>query len=422
MASALSLDNGEKTNGWPCPSCTTINTIDNLNCQMCMEPKPGRKVDLQAEQDRFAPTTGIVKVPWTQRFKSLFSTDPPNWTCPNCTLENGGYYTKCTACGFLKENEQPNKKRRTSNDDWRVTGVLSSLSSLFRGKNTNSTVAPDSGPRWKCSNCPLEDNLDKADVCDTCGTSRPSLVEELDINGDTVELHHLDQLIARVSHNSGLESLPESSRTTPRHMSDDSSTSSHRGSQHSNNGSTKCTSFSSSRSKAVNPFEAESGGVYDPISSHYPTMPTIQEPSHELVQFSSMVSDRQTWRCTICGAYNLQKLPKCFVCGIGNNPTPPPPPPLHPKPDPPNHMTNHDSPKDQSKSSDRAAASDDRPRHRSENGVRNKFLHRLESNSNSLTEISHRNNCTTLILAQRQQAELEASINFEAIRKYCKKV
>ncbi len=525
---------------WTCPRCTTVNTLHNLNCRVCLHRKPGERVDHKAEQESCVPMRGVIKRSWTERIKAIFVTEPLEWTCPNCTLENGGYYTRCMACGFWRENALAKvrkdalakvkedalakiKEDRESshakvkgkgdaalreNGDQRVISAskgsswsLSSLlSSLVPGKTRGTgkeeeeeergegkrRIATDSGeegegPNWQCLECSF-DNRSSADKCNMCDAKRQGFsdndsFEELNasdhhdykrrkLNTPVLDdLAHGDSPTSMMSGDSGLSSMP-SGRPSPHQsaggLTDISFNSSHE--QPVANGRRYPTGHRRYHSNGRSPGFVP-GNTPHPPPPHHPSLPSVLDPSHDRPQFTSVVTvtESETWKCSICGAYSLLSLPKCFVCGIGANPAVPPKPTwkswfrsrkapspsLHSLDVVPHssHMTNH-SPSSTTPTPHPSLPSEPQPMDTSklvadclreeaiaqppaggvtlrQKAARELFLqsscHR-NSGPQSLLEASLRSNCTMLISEERQQAEHEASDNFQRIQSYCRKV
>ncbi len=106
---------------WKCPFCDSLNHPRHFNCHSCLQRKPGEKVDHAAEQ-RQLPKSGIIKRSFTEKLMSFFARGSLEWTCPNCTLLNGGYVSQCSVCGFRREDA--------------VTTVMEEDNSGGQGRNT----------------------------------------------------------------------------------------------------------------------------------------------------------------------------------------------------------------------------------------------------------------------------------------------
>ena len=68
---------------WDCPRCGSVNSISNLYCQNCGNPKSGNPK---------SGNSAAIKADSTPRF----------WTCPDCGCYNQISEAKCNSCGTPK--------------------------------------------------------------------------------------------------------------------------------------------------------------------------------------------------------------------------------------------------------------------------------------------------------------------------------
>ena len=293
---------------WSCPHCTTVNSNNHLNCQSCLKYRPGQKPDLRAEQEHL-PSSGVVKRSWTDRLREWFSAKPLEWTCPNCTCINGGYYTICNVCSFRRQKEQPKKKK--TDGSW-------SISSWFRKEKGG-----DGGAKWSCEYCTLE-NPEREKKCSACQQPRPPSrdANESPDRRQVPEPRPSDEgLSSPVDPQDSDPGLGRSSsvdRVTPPSGTDDSS-------------------------RASGSRDYPTGHrLYRPPPPHhrgdqFHSIPALQESTRDPLEFSSMVSDGEggTWQCTTCGTINPMRMAKCHYCGFGTNPEQFRRYPVQPTPHPP---------------------------------------------------------------------------------------
>ena len=310
--------------GWECTECTVWNDTDNLNCTMCLSKKPGQRISLREEQEKM-PQMGMVRPRFSLRFKALFSKAPPEWECPRCTYINGGYFTQCQACRFLRLVEKPsgdhgssvdkevrvaNRKKSVSEEPASSTpSVFESVKAFFR-RSSDSTHSKGGvavkvtktkeetekngkvgEKKWECQQCTLHnsDSLNKCSVCDmprnfdfdkrTSSSSRDSLL--------AVEPDSASQSTTTSLRQSGEDEFHGRPNITDPH--------------------TKHT---------TDPQQNEIGNRDVPTA--HPALPI--SPGRQLEQ-PNLVSSQgaPTWRCEVCGAYNvvMEGLRQCYICGIG---------------------------------------------------------------------------------------------------------
>lgn len=398
MALALPFANTNAVDNtiWTCPRCTIDNLDSNVNCKSCLSPKPGEKLDLRAEQDMFVPKSGQVKRSLVEKFLSLFAKHPLDWKCPACQCKNGGYYTSCTVCGFLKVDEKPKadvEKPKTDVQDDSSLLSLSSIVSWFKRKSSEEKCSPkevadDSQlPLWECHKCTFAENPDTLDKCKMCDTSRSVISEgtlneenfghptdtnfsERDEQGhsDTLGCHFVEADGPHLSpHSDFIDSGISSSRTTPHQTSshpmdgcsedgwDCGDTTVDVPSEEANGkrGRNYVTGqrcnvprsvstlggahphddwvilpHSDSKSLPASPNSSTSATpLVNPELLVNPDPSVNPDPPDPLVnpdpsKFLSLVDGHQTWRCSMCGAFNrfLRNLPRCYICGIGEAP------------------------------------------------------------------------------------------------------
>ena len=342
---------------WTCSACTTVNDDHNVNCTVCLSAKPGEKLDLRREQES-ALTKGKVERSFGERVLSLFSRRPLDWRCPVCTNKNGGYYTNCTACGFLKLDEK-SKVNETDED-----GLLGSITSWFKRKISQEDfgkqgAAKNSQPvLWECQECTFAENPDSVDKCKMCDTKRPTIsVDEGYVHPansseedwqSQLDTQHLDsdgRCPSTRSHIS--DSGIFSPRTTPHQTSTSTDYLKEDGLEHCDSPLPVPLEDTSSRNYAT----GHRRKLSPPNGSRSKTTPgnSIQDDIDDISQsdsnssaavhkcgvhvtpsvdpnpssaFLGAAGGQEIWRCSVCGAFNrtLRDLPRCYICGIGEAP------------------------------------------------------------------------------------------------------
>lgn len=345
----------ESKREWQCPHCTAVNSSADIDCRICINPRPGRRQlshILQKEQDRL-PEEGPVKQSFVDNVKSLVLGRPTPWQCPRCTCEMGGYYTKCSACGFLRTDSIVRRRSESS--------MFSDLISRFRrspdrtrssqqggrSRPHTSSVDPDrdSGYQegstkgshgWSCRACTFR-NEERDQVCSVCKNRRPRRKRD----------HHDNKVEDKNNHQFMDESFEvigsddESIRFTPSLPIDEEV-------YHS-----ACAVLQNEDIATLIQFPGDPGPVlvpteptilvqpvFKPQHTSLPSPPPPQSqprpqphPSSSsssvlpavtdtpLRPYTAVVSDPSapSWKCSICGAFNLIFSPnqKCYVCGIG---------------------------------------------------------------------------------------------------------
>lgn len=339
----------QESKEWQCPHCTAVNNPADIDCRTCIKPKPGRSrlsSNLEEEQNKL-PEGGPVKQSFVDNVKWLVLGKPAPWRCPRCTCEMGGYYTNCSACGFLRTDG-----RRRSD-----TSMISDIFSIFRrppeqsrrGSQQATSVDPDldSGIQdisqgnsggWECPQCTFR-NEEKAKACRMCEHSKPkkdnkrkrrqrkandilASFEVIDTNDDLLRMTPLS-IIEGIDGIAPLED--ENNQSLPQYPASDAPSSS---------------SLAEQSSELVLPHSLCSPQHHH-LHHSLPSPPLAPQPqlhphpsssSGSTASSSSQLTPRlkpqtavlsnpntQSWKCSVCGAFNLIFLPnqKCFVCGIG---------------------------------------------------------------------------------------------------------
>lgn len=310
---------------WECPKCTMKNPIHNVNCRACLEPKPGRRITLQEEQDS-VPQSGVVRPRLSSRLRALFSRKPPDWECPNCTLVNGGYYTQCQTCRFLRITDKPRSSssegegrvRSVSEETEEEGSVMNSVLGFFRrlsmaggrpgeGGGKTPREKRGTGEQWSCEKCTLL-NPSELEKCSACKTPRPS---DKEANGDSIA-GHLESDDPSSSLHRSEEYAPVNPHPAPhqRRLSDSQVFSSH----HSNHQVANDRGFPTPESQWQEP-------THEDNFISLPAMAVTPSPDLESRGLVSLVTSQgsPTWQCNICGAYNvvMRALRQCYICGIG---------------------------------------------------------------------------------------------------------
>ena len=330
----------QESKEWQCPRCTALNSPTNIDCRICIQPKPGRSQlssNLEDEQKRL-PEEGPVKQSFFDNMRWLVLGKPAPWQCPRCTTEMGGYYNKCSTCGFLRTDF-----RRKSD-----TSVMSDIFSLFKRPPERSrsrrgsqqqpvtSVDPDldsgfqedsnSGRGWKCPRCTVI-NVEKAKTCHLCEYPKPKRDNKKKRKQhhkpkDVHESYEVDRDLIRVTPSSiieGIDGAPledENNFSLPQYPSSDTP------------------SFIAEPSSMELVLPSHSS--YSPQHHFHhslPSPPPAPQPPTSTASTSSSQAPQQlkpqtavlsnpntqSWKCSVCGAFNLIFLPnqRCFVCGIG---------------------------------------------------------------------------------------------------------
>ena len=296
---------------WQCLKCTTWNDADNVNCTVCMKKKMEKRIDLEEEQ-RIAPQMGVVNPRLSVRLKALFSKTPPEWECPRCTYINGGYFTQCQSCRFLrlvdkksrdhgssvdKEVRVVKKKKGTSEEQ--SSSVFDSVKALFQRRSSESSPSKSSVAKkvterggekeWQCQQCTLlnPDSLTKCSICDF----------RRDFGKGSASASSADDLLPAES-DSPLQSTASSSH---QNTQDDSSSITGPSVNHSDH--------------------REEETDFDHNDTATPLPPPPESPQRQREWESSLISSQgaPTWHCGVCGAYNvvMKSLRHCYICGIG---------------------------------------------------------------------------------------------------------
>ena len=318
---------------WQCPHCTTVNSSADMDCRTCIKPKPGRSrlsSHLEEEQNRL-PEEGPVKQSFVDNVRWLVLGKPAPWRCPRCTCEMGGYYNKCSACGFLRTDV-----RRKSD-----TSVISDLFSLFRrspeqsrrGSQQQATsVDPDldsgfqDNSGWDCPQCTFR-NDEKAKACRMCERSKPKgnskkkrKQHKTNDICDSFAVIDFDDDLIRMTPSSIIEGIDGAPLEDGNNLSLPQCPSSDAPS-----------SVAESMTELVLPHSSCSPQHHihlslpspspQPLQPHPSTSTASTSQTPRLKPQTAVLSDpnTQSWKCSVCGAFNLIFLPnqRCFVCGIG---------------------------------------------------------------------------------------------------------
>lgn len=319
---------------WQCPHCTAVNMAADIDCRVCTKAKPGRRQlahHLHEEQSQL-PEEGPVKQSFVDNVKSLVLGKPLPWQCPRCTAEMGGYYNKCTVCGFLRTDI-----RRKSD-----SSVISDLFSKFRrspdrskrASRETSSVDPtrDSDYQedcnksgWNCPQCTLI-NGEKARVCSVCGCHKPSK-QKRDYKKVKENRHHLEDSFEILDNDNESIKVPQSSLLFDEEVFDSMCTTLqdkdnqlpqlHCPTDHAT------VAVPTEPSALVTPTSTNPKHTSLPSSSS-PLQPNQQpqpHPSSHPRPYTDVIGDpnASSWKCSVCGAFNLifAENQKCFVCGIG---------------------------------------------------------------------------------------------------------
>lgn len=322
----------QESKEWQCPQCTAINSHENIDCCVCFKQKPGRSrlsSHLEEEQNKL-PEEGPVKQSFVDNVRSLVLGKPAPWRCPRCTCEMGGYYNKCSACGFLRTDvrrksesssviswfslfrRSPEQSKRSSHQQ--ATSVDPELDSGFQDSSGNSG--------WDCPHCTFR-NSEKAKACHMCEHSKPrgdhkkkrKQHKENDI-GESFEVINFDEDLIRVT-----PSLIEGINGSP-FLEDENNLSLLQ-----NHSSNTFQSVAEESTELVLPHSSCSPQHQIHLSLPSPPAQPLQpHPSTSASQTrlkpqTAILSNpnTQSWKCSVCGAFNLIFLPnqRCFVCGIG---------------------------------------------------------------------------------------------------------
>ena len=308
------------------------NPINNINCTACLEHKPGHRISLQEDQNS-VPQSGVVKPRLSFRIRALFSNKPPDWECPNCTVVNGGYYTQCQTCRFLRITDKPSR-RNSSRGEGRVrrrkesvpeeteeeASVMNSVLGFFRrlsmaggrqgeGRGNSGKTARETGgtgEQWSCQQCTLL-NPSELEKCSACKTRRPSDGEangessagHLESDHPPSSLHHSEEYAPVHQHPVPHQRRLSDSQVFPTH---------HRNHQFAND-----RGFPTPESQWQEPTHED----------NFMSLPAMGSPSPNIESrgLVSLVTSQgaPTWQCNICGAYNvvMRTLHQCYICGIG---------------------------------------------------------------------------------------------------------
>ena len=298
---------------WTCSKCTMRNDGINLNCTVCMNSRPGQRINLKEEQEK-VPQMGVVNSRFSHRLKSLFSKAPPDWTCPLCTYINGGYYTQCQSCRFVRvvkgtqsqgsdsrdQGEVRRKTKSVSSEEESAAGttsVFESIKAFFRrspdvsrSKSVSRKLTEREEKRaeggdgkkreWACQQCTFL-NRDSLEKCTLCDLPRDLAVPD-SLSSKSVER---DSAPATLTLD---QSRPNSATATVDN---------------------------------TEPRVDHSRNIPGMSESNDKATPLPKRP-HSPQARQSFVSSQgvPTWCCQVCRAYNVVDLTQCFICGIGKIP------------------------------------------------------------------------------------------------------
>jgi hypothetical protein len=304
--------NAESPHGrWKCSACTMTNSEEYVNCTTCMTKRPGKKIDLKEEQKK-VKQVAIVNPSFSVRFKALFSKMPPQWKCSACTFINRGIYSQCQSCWYLRvqadhyNNEvasegKVDEKPKVSSEEQSSstsTSVFGSIRALFQRSSTNAgqtkgTVGSEAAKevkeeregmeerdgeeemthgKWKCQQCTLlnPESLEKCSACDF-----PKNFDMPALGGDQGSVS------------------PHSLGPNEEHGQ-----------------------FDAENDRG--PVQLDPEIVLDDVPTPLPVIAaqSPQDPRHHALLSSQ---GTPTWRCKVCGAFNVinSGLRQCFICGIG---------------------------------------------------------------------------------------------------------
>lgn len=447
---------------WTCPACTLLNEgyrIQCRTCGFCRDDVPVRRKEDPPAVRREASTRRREGAPTRKREDAL----------------EGRRGKAPTA------RKEVTSDRNSGQQSWSLSSLLSSLVSWRasdsgqkeeqrkRGKGRIVTDGGDLLEReeatWYCTSCASEDPS-SVDQCAVCEEKRKQAedniilgsFEELNVNGEHVSKRRKlsnaadppdgDSPTSMLSGDSGVSSMP-SIRRSPRGAMANS-----------------CELDSSSRQPSLANDRSYPTGHRRYHSNGKPPLSLsdrVSEASSSLTPYShpeqpQSLAEIETWKCSLCGAYSLVSLPKCFVCGIGTNPSSlkkpswkaklfgsqkGPQPSLSDRLPRSNHVTNTTSsstshpplssdplldredtpepvPESQEDAKEQPPPAKILPKQR-DNHLLPPHLNG-HSSAGPLRERSNSTTCTVLISEERQQAELEASSTFQRIQKFCRKV
>ena len=297
---------------WQCPRCTAYNSGTDMDCRTCLNSRPGRpqlNSHLREEQSQL-PEEGPVKKSFVENVKSFVLGKPAPWRCPRCTCEMGGSYTKCSACGYLRTDS----RRRSDAGGTSVFSDLFKFTRRYPRPQQASSVdlggdgGYPEGSGWSCPQCTFR-NLERAQACKVCDWKRTISHQVSSIADESFEVIN--------GHDESLRDVIPGGSHSSFTVTEDGSLSHTRV-------STDAPHFNSM---------SESSVLVLPTSPKHTSLPSPSTPKphpdpappssldDQRRPHTAVVSVAQTrsWRCSVCGAFNLifAHNQKCFVCGIG---------------------------------------------------------------------------------------------------------
>lgn len=289
---------------WSCPSCTSVNNANSLNCTVCStgnnpyHSKKSLTSHIYHEQQRRADASGLVEKSVSQRFKSLFYFQNSQWTCPVCQSSMPGWRNTCSSCGVNlrssppKRSSAPNSPKSskksssvdpTSKKSSSSGNILNSIVGIFSLRRKSPEVNVDS---------PVDSPVDTKTEISMCED-----YVDIDISKDGSP--H-ERVINPATSDVPLPSIPSVSPSLDSAYRSNSDIPSPRLNNH-----PVVKQPAASQSTSLSNTDKLSGTV--PIS----------------------------WKCSMCGTFNriMQTQQKCFVCNIGKSPAVPTAYCHEPKPD-----------------------------------------------------------------------------------------
>ena len=323
----------QESKEWQCPHCTAVNSHEDIDCRVCFKRKPGRSrlsSHLEEEQNRL-PEEGPVKRSFVDNFRSMVLGKPAAWQCPRCTCEMGGYYNKCSACGFLRTDV------RRKSDSSIVSDLISFFRQPRRGSQQQTTsIDPelDSGFQdssgintgWDCPQCTFRNN-EKANKCHMCEMGKPKKDSRKKRKKQTVKTNGIcDESFEMICDEDPIRVTPslidafddppledENNLSLPQNPSSDTPPLV----------ADRTTELVLPRSSCSPQHHIHLSLPSPPAQplQPLPSTSTVLTNQTRLKPQTAVLSDPNTksWKCSICGAFNLIFLPnqRCFVCGIG---------------------------------------------------------------------------------------------------------
>ena len=296
---------------WRCSACTMANNEEYVNCTTCMTQRPGKNINLKEEQKKMKQVA-IVNPSFSVRFKALFSKPPPQWQCPTCTFVNRGIYSQCQSCWYHRTQEEGHSHHEVASRVTKIeekdkvvrsedispstnsTSVFGSIRAFFqRSSSTAGSKGAVAGElvkevkeegesieerdgeeettrrKWKCQQCTLL-NPESHEKCSVCELPKNFEIPTALAGGQTSMAH------------------------SPTH-----------------NGQ-----FDEENDGGTVQLDPEIG--MDDVPTPLPVI-SAQSPQDQRQVALLSSQGAPTWRCKVCGAFNVinSGLRQCFICGIG---------------------------------------------------------------------------------------------------------